>query len=189
MLRLLLFIPLILFANFVFNQSETMDCPNQLIIFTQDSDSLFQRNALAQIKEYCDEKCIDLIEKNIFEGTPEEIVSTPAIVFQNYRGRSIYSSRYMEFATIKNFIRTSRVVPQTKEKVCINQALVWQNGRTKIIGSLKITGLTGKMPKEFSNNDFSKKAIEAIECGMNNFELKNEVCLSKTDRLFYIGAV
>lgn len=162
------------------------DLKEQLILFSQKEDTHFVKNTLPKIKEYCIEKGIELIEKDVEKGTPESIVSTPAIVYQNYRGRSIYSSRYAEFTTIKNFIRTARVVPQTESQNCIDDVLVWKNGQTKIAGKLKITNLKGNIPKEFSSTAFKSKITQSLTNGMTDFDFENQVCLLKTDRLFYL---
>lgn len=157
-----------------------------LIVFSQKEDIHFLENTLPKIKLYCQEKGIELIQKDAVLGTPENIASTPAIVYQNYKGRSVYSSRYSEFSTITNFIRTARVVPQKGELSCRENLLVWQNGRTKIASSVKITSLQGKKPKAFSEGEFQTKVTNALETGMTNFERQKEVCLNKTDRLFYL---
>ncbi|MEL6924111.1 MAG: YceI family protein [Bacteroidota bacterium] len=162
------------------------NCSDQLIIFAQPTDDHFLKETLPSLRSYCEAKCIELIEQPVEAGTPADIVSTPALVFQNHRGRSVYSSRYAEFLTIQNFIRTSRYVPQDGSKVCRKNLLLSQNGRTKIAASMKLTPLTGKLPKAWNVTAFVSKAKAALARGMEGFTAAAEVCLSKTDRLFYM---
>lgn len=127
-----------------------------------------------------------MLEKNATEGLPSELTSTPALVFQNEKGRSIYAARYAEFSTIENFIRTSRAFPQ---QLAFNQkkdVLTYQNGRMKIAASVKITPLSGTIPANFDNILFEKKANQAIDNAMQLFDYQQEIALQKTDRIYYL---
>lgn len=172
--------------NPLIGQQSSKKLAEELIIFSQAADQHFLEYTLPKIAAYCKEKGIRLMEKNVHEGTPENIVSTPAIIYQNYRGRSIYTSRYAEFSTIKNFIRTSRVVPQSEGKIQAREVLIWQNGRTKIAAKTKITDLKGKHSAKIQQTDFQDQAQKALAKGMNRFVQQQETSLSKTDRVFYL---
>jgi hypothetical protein len=104
----------------------------QLIVFYQTDNQLFIKEILPKIKQYCKDKNIELIEKNAAEGLPSELTSTPALVFQNGKGRSIYAARYAEFSTIENFIRTSRAFPQQLALNKKKDILTHTNGRMKL---------------------------------------------------------
>lgn len=172
--------------NLLIGQQSSGKLTEELIIFSQATDQHFLEHTLPKIADYCKEKGIQLIEKNVDDGTPENIVSTPVIVYQNYRGRSIYTSRYAEFSTIKNFIRTSRVVAQSTAKNQWQEVLVWQNGRTKIVAKTKITDLKGKNLAKTIQTNLQNQTQKALIKGMSQFIQQQETKLSKTDRVFYL---
>ena len=158
----------------------------QLIIFYLAENQLFIKETLPKIKKYCAEKKIELIEKNASDGLPSEITSTPALVFQNDRGRSIYAARYTEFSTIENFIRTSRAFSKSEATNCKKDILAYQNGRMKVAASIKITPLSGSVPSGFNISLFEKNAKNSINIAMQLFDYQSEICLNKTDRVYYL---
>ena len=87
---------------------------DQLIIFTQAKNSklseTFEFKFLPEIQNLTDNLGISLHVIRAKTGAPEEVAITPLIVFQNYRGRSIFQGRYTNLNTIAHFIRTSRAM-------------------------------------------------------------------------------
>jgi hypothetical protein len=163
------------------------DESEQIIIFTQNSDKVFLENTLPKVRQLCKTKNIKLIEKKIEEGLPSEITTTPCLVFQNAKGRSVFSGRYTEWTSVMNFIRTSRFLPSEKgEKDCRDTVFSCQNGRTTLFSVLKITHLTGELPPNFSQNAFQASAKNAISAAFSQFKNGGEVCKQKTDRAFYL---
>ena len=135
----------------------------QLIVFYQETDQHFLENTLPKVQAYAAEKGIELERRGVGEGLPAKITATPAIIYQNAKGRSIYASRYMEFSTIENFIRTSRVVPQRKADIQLKKVFVWENGRTQIAAPLKITEIQGKLPTGFNEAEWKNNIIAELE--------------------------
>lgn len=159
----------------------------EIVVFTQKSDKLFLENTLPKLQEMCKEKNIKLIEKNASEGLPNDISTTPAIIFQNYKGRSIFSGRYTEWTSIMNFVRTSRFLPQGKiEKDCRDTVFACRKGRTTLFSVLKITPLTGELPNNFKQKDFLANAKRSVEKSLGQFKNEGLVCKLKTDRAFYL---
>jgi polyisoprenoid-binding protein YceI len=166
----------------------------KLLVFYQSDNQLFIKETLPKLQQYCKDKKIDLIEKNASEGIPEELTSTPALVFQNAKGRSIYAARYATFSTIENFIRTSRAFPQKGNGVIEkSNVLLHTEGKMNIATALKITPLSGVSPKDFDNTIFEKNIAKSIDKAMQQFDyLQKEsfgqslVQLKKTDRIFYL---
>ncbi len=157
-----------------------------LIVFLQKGkDQFFRTSCLPKLKAYAEQKGIALEEREAMDGLPAELTSTPAIVFQNYRGRSWYAGTYTSFSTIQNFIRTSRKIPQQNAADCKQQVATAKIGRTQLRAPLKISPLAGKLPKGFSEIEFQEKAEAAIFAGFKKMKLQEEVCLQKTDRTFY----
>ncbi len=158
----------------------------QLIVFSQaDRDGFFQTQVLPQIRQLAAELGIPLIERDASQGLPTELTSTPAIVFQNYRGRSLYAGRYTKLSTIKNFIRTNRRLPQKAADSCREQVLSWRSGRTQLVAPIKLTALTGKQGRGFDPTTFAKEAEEAFRAGMQKFNNSPKSCIEKSDRTFY----
>ena len=158
----------------------------QLIVFYQETDQHFLENTLPKVQAYALEKGIELVKREVEQGLPAEITATPAIIYQNAKGRSIYASRYMEFSTIENFIRTSRVVPQKKANIQLEKVFIWGNGRTQIVAPLKITDVQGKTPVGFNEAEWRSNLITDLEKSFQRFSLKETVSLSRTDRQLYL---
>ena len=158
----------------------------QLIVFYHEADQHFLENTLPKVQAYTAEKGIELEKRGVGEGLPGEITATPALIYQNAKGRSIYASRYMEFSTVENFIRTSRVVPQRKADIQLKKVFVWENGRTQIAAPLKITEIQGKLPTGFNEAEWKNNIIAELEESFQQFSMKEVVKLSRTDRQFYL---
>lgn len=169
----------------VSNQPSELNAGEKLIVFTQENDQHFRENCLPRLQEWAAMEGIELIERSAAEGVPAEITATPAIVFQNGNGRAIYASRYAEFGTIKNFVRTNRLRPQANQPFCAEDVLQYNNGRAALNAPVKLTKLHGSLPNEWSENTFRQSAMAAIAAGMTDFNSKGEACLARTDRAFY----
>ena len=174
----------------------TAETDEQIIVFTQVSDKVFIEKTYPQLRAYCLERGITILERQITEGSPAEITTTPAVIFQNPKGRSIYSARYVSFSTVVNFIRNCRFFPaETGGNDCKTGVLFLKNGRSTIIAPLKITDLSGNnLDKNFDQNTFKSAATAAILRGCleeknaaKKFQLAaNSICKTKTDRAFYM---
>lgn len=157
----------------------------QLIIITQAGDGHFVNNCLPQLEAWAAAEGIKIHQLDPTNGIPKEITATPAIIFQNKQGRAIYASRYAEFGTIKNFVRTNRVRSQPQAVFCADNVLQWNNGRAKLNAPIKLTPLSREMSESQIFDDFAINAINAIASGMTNFKQQAEACLARTDRAYY----
>lgn len=183
---LYLFVLTFLFSWGSLNNSDNRtDTGATIIVFTQASDTLFMMETLPQLKQFAAENNLRFVRKNAAEGVPAAITTTPAIVFQNWRGRSIYANRYTAFSTIENFIRTSRVVPQQLTEDCRQQIAVWKNGRATIAVPIKVTPMEGDIPQGLQQSDFRQELQEVLIKEMPDFQRSPRSCVGKTDRLFY----
>jgi CubicO group peptidase (beta-lactamase class C family) len=79
----------------------------------------------------------------VSSGLPEGITSTPAYVFQNGKGRAIYSGKHNVSEGIIQFIQASRLAPK-KAGGDTRTGLLMRRGYQKISIPLKITAPTGK---------------------------------------------
>ena len=162
----------------------------QLILFVHPKDSLihptFQDSYLPGIRQMAEEMGLQLIVMDIRKGVPSEVSITPVIVFQNFRGRSIYQGRTNTLKRIQNFIRTARFVPQGKGVHMRDDISVWDHGRTRIWAPLKIAAVSGKAPDNHDHKDFVRESCRAIEKGFRKFKVKQRVELGRTDRGFYM---
>jgi polyisoprenoid-binding protein YceI len=119
-------------------------------------------------------------------GAPEEITLTPLLVYQNYRGRSVYQGRTNTPKRIQNFIRTSRHIPQGKAVNRREQIPVWQNGRTRTWAPLKVAAVTGTPPENYDHDVFVREAIKHLNKGFDKFRMQQAVDLDRADRGFYM---
>jgi polyisoprenoid-binding protein YceI len=173
----------------------TAENVEQIIVFTQSSDKVFIEKTYPQLRAYCLERSITILERQITEGLPTEITTTPAVIFQNPKGRSIYSGRYASFSTVVNFIRNCRFFPaEISADDCKTDVLYLKNGRSTLIAPLKITEVSGNLDKNFDQTAFKAAATAAILRGClaeqnatKKFQMTPQpICKTKTDRAFYM---
>jgi len=91
----------------------------QFIVFVQPDVSpaaqAFRQRHLPQIRKLAQTLGVDIQVVDARKGSPSTVGITPLMVYQNHHGRSIYQGRTTTPERIRNFIRTSRFVPQGKE--------------------------------------------------------------------------
>lgn len=167
--------------------SETTD---QLVIFVQQGgsavDTAFRKKTLPEILRLAEAMSVRVSVVDADRGVPQEIGITPLIVFQNYRGRSIYQGRYTTLERIRNFIRTSRFVPQMEAELVRTDIPVWRNGRAKIWAPVKIARIVGTPPAGYDHEAFVREARGAMEDGFSRFKTEGKISLGRTDRGFYM---
>jgi polyisoprenoid-binding protein YceI len=163
----------------------------QLLVFVQpdasDVAKDFRENRLSEIRELA--KKMDVSTEVIEVGggpVPPEVGITPLLVFQNHRGRSIYQGRTTTPARIRNFIRTSRFVPQGEEKLVRENIPIWETGRAQIWAPVKVAPVTGTPPEGYDHEAFVQEARAAMEKGFDQFETRDRVELGRADRGFYM---
>lgn len=163
---------------------------DQLIIFAQTGSTpvakQFTNQQLPEIRKIADAMGIPIQIKDAAKGAPEEITITPMVVFQNHRGRSIYQGRTTTPERIRNFIRTARVVPQEDTPYRRNNIPIWKTGRAKVWAPLKVSGLTGTLPKKYDKERFIRESLDDIVDGFKYLKLKESAELSRGDRGFYM---
>jgi len=162
----------------------------QLIVFTQPDisavDQSFRKTHLPQIREIAREMGISVHEVDARRGSPEQVGITPLIVYQNHRGRSIYQGRTTTPDRIRNFIRTSRFVPQGKDLNRRENIPILNQGRARIWAPLKVAGVTGTRPQNYEDQAFVDEALENITRGFRRFRIHPISELQRTDRGFYM---
>ncbi len=130
----------------------------QLIIFVQPDVSplatSFRQRRLPQIEKLAQTLGVDLHVVDARKGSPLTVGVTPLIVYQNHRGRSIYQGRTTTPGRIRNFIRTSRFVPQGKEPNRRENIPIWQEGRSRIWAPLKVAAVTRTTTEEYNHDLF-----------------------------------
>lgn len=165
----------------------------QLIIFVQPGasrvDAAFQERSLPEIRKLAEAMQVQVHRVDASRGAPPEVAITPLIVFQNHRGRSVYQGRYTTLERIRNFLRTSRFVPQAARDQVREETLVWQSGRARIWAPVKISRVTGAAPPgpgAYDHDAFVREARKAMESGLTRFKTADRVSLSRADRGFYM---
>ncbi len=163
---------------------------DQLIVFVQPGssrvDESFRGSMLPEIRRMAQGMNVDVSVVDADRRAPEEVAITPLMVFQNHRGRSIYQGRYTNLDRIRNFIRTSRYVPQESAALVLEDILVWQNGRARIWAPVKIARVTGTPPSGYDHDAFTRAAREAMSAGFTRFGREASVALGRADRGFYM---
>ena len=163
---------------------------DRLVVFVgpggSQVDEAFRESVLPRVREIAAEMGVELLVKDASEGVPPEVGFTPALVFQNHRGRSIYQGRTTTPDRIRNFIRTSRFVPQGREPLVREKTFLWAMARVKVAAPLKITTLTGKTPPGHDHDAFVREAAGAMAKGFRRFRTVERVELGRSDRQFYM---
>lgn len=159
----------------------------QLIVFINSQSPILNEKDINALKKLADDIAVDLNISDIAEGAPKEVTYTPSIVFQNYSGRSFYYGRYKKISRIKNFVRTARLAHQADTEHVKKDILVLKNGRTAITAPIKLTELSGKVPKGFDQADFMAAAKVSVAEGMSDFKLMPEFAQTRTTRSFYFN--
>jgi len=151
-----------------------------IYVFTQKKDVQFVKETLPQLKAYAAEKGIDLLHQDILMRVPMEITATPAIIYQNPKGRAIYAGRYTVFSSIENFIRNNRNSPKASMQICKKNEWYKQVERFNMIASTKITTPKGPEAKGKTLNQADLIDLSAFKY------TKSDICINKTDRNFYL---
>ena len=181
-----------IFCLFLFLPKNARSAPEaeQLIVFIQPDVSpvskTFKQRRLPQIGKLAQTLGVDFHVVDARKGSPSTVGITPLIVYQNHRGRSIYQGRTTTSERIRNFIRTSRFVPQGKEPNRREKIPVWQEGRSRIWAPLKVAAVTGTLPKDYKNDIFVAQALKNIKKGFKKFRIQKTVDLGRADRGFYM---
>ena len=162
----------------------------QLIVFLQPDISpvakSFQQRQLPQIRNLAQTMGADVVVVDARKGSPATVKITPLMVYQNHRGRSIYQGRTSTPSRIRNFIRTSRFVPQGKEPNRRENIPIWENGRSRTWAPLKVARLSGTPPQDYDHDAFVAEALESIKKGFKRFRLHKIAELGRADRGFYM---
>ena len=181
-----------LLSVFLFLPQNAMTTPDsgQLIVFVQPNlsavDDDFQQRLLPEIRKLADAMGVSVHVVDARKGSPAEVALTPLIVYQNYRGRSIYQGRKTTPARIRNFMRTSRFVPQGQELNRRENIPVWPQGRSRVWAPLKVAPVSGTRPTDYDHDSFAAKALESIVQGLKKFRIQKKVELDRADRGFYM---
>lgn len=162
----------------------------QLIVFVHsgasDVDRTFRETQLPDIRKAADEMGVSFHLVEVAGGVPETVTITPLMVYQNYRGRSIYQGRTTTPSRLRHFIRTSRFIPQGEDPNRRETIPVWDAGRSKIWAPVKISSVTGTPPASYDDGAFKSEAFESIMKGLDRFALRSKVSLGRGDRGFYM---
>ncbi len=164
--------------------------PEQLIVFLQpdasEMDRTFQEKYLPQIRELAQSMNVEVSVADARKNAPEEVALTPLLVYQNHRGRSVYQGRTTTLDRVRNFIRTSRFVPQGDAAYERTDIPVWEYGRTKLWAPIKVAAVTGTPPEGYDHEAFVREARQAMERGFDDFRTREKVSLGRADRGFYM---
>ncbi|HHP7235839.1 MAG TPA: YceI family protein [Desulfobacterales bacterium] len=162
----------------------------QLIVFLQPGassvETVFETQRLPEVRELAREMGVGVIVRDAGPKAPADIAVTPLLVYQNHRGRSIYQGRTTTLDRMRNFIRTSRYVPQGDAPNRRGNIPVWQQGRARIWAPLKVSAVTGFPPPDYDHEAFMKTALSGIREGFEQFRFRDRVDLGRADRGFYM---
>ncbi|MCB0518317.1 MAG: hypothetical protein H6577_01080 [Lewinellaceae bacterium] len=162
---------------------------NQLIIFLQHGRSIsedFKRNALPGIQQYAQREKLEVKILDAREGAPEEVAFTPAIVFQNKIGHSLFQGRYRKIGQLEKFVADAKKAHTAEKADFQENTVVWNYGRATLAAPMKVMPLTGKVPSNFNQDDFTQKAYESLAAGMDYFKMGKDGDFSGPVRQFHM---
>ncbi|MEM9752873.1 MAG: YceI family protein [Planctomycetota bacterium] len=122
---------------------------------------------------------------------PEGVSITPLIAFQNWRGTSIYQGRYTTLDRVRNFVRTSRFMPQGEAPFVRENVPVWDREAMKVAIATKITDFVGPgvdNAQWITDSGLATASIQAIESASagGRFAMRDRVELGRSDRTWYV---
>ncbi len=161
----------------------------QLVVFQQEGSLAaydFTTKALPQLRALAKARGIALELKDAKVGAPEDVHTTPLLVYQDAAGRSIFRGRSTELDRISQFLRTVRAGPLANAETTHENMAVWRRGRAIVIAPIKITGLSGVLPARFDESEFFASARNAILSGFTRFRSERRVATNPSDRAFYL---
>ncbi len=173
------------------DEAETVPAEH-LIVFMQPeasalaeqfkSETLPQLQALAQASGVA----FTVIDVSQAEGVPAGVGITPLIGYQNHLGRSIYQGRYATLDRVRNFVRTSRFLPQGDELLVREKLPVWDMGNAKVATPIKVTPLELEAGASPGDGALTAERLGPIIAAADpRFAWVDRVELGRSDRLFY----
>ncbi len=189
--RLLTLICTILLAAPLFSAEMPENLRGELVIFQQpgisEVASSFEENTLPRIEEMVEESNLNLTVLNALDtSVPDEVKITPLIIYQNYKGRSIYQGRFNDVDKIAHFVRTSRFIPQGDRENQLENVPIMNFGEAKVASPIKITDLEYLVPENHDQKAFEQIGLEGIHEGLSEYKIVPQVSLGRSDRLFYM---
>ncbi len=170
--------------------AQTDPTAGELVIFVNSGasevDRSFQADHLPKIRAVAAELGAALRVIDVRDGAPAEVTITPLVVYQNWRGRSIYVGRYTTHDRIRNFVRTSRSVPQGADPLVRRDLPIVRLERAAIGAPLKVAAVTGDPPRDYAAAAFAAEALQAVTGAFERFKPQAEITLRRGDRLFYM---
>lgn len=124
---------------------------------------------------------VDLAEAG---RAPAAVKITPLLVFQDWRGRSVYQGRYATPDRIRNFLRTARAMPQGDAPLVRGGLPAAALGRATVATPLKVTELTGPGAGA-AGPDAAERIPAVVAEHLGGFTLRERVELGRADRLWY----
>ena len=163
----------------------------ELLVFSRSADSPVARQFIEQhwpaLQKEADGLGLDIELIDVETGgAPEGVHLTPLIVYQSPRGRAFFQGRYADTGKVAHFIRTQRAVPPTSGSFEVTDAAVAKLGRARVLAPIKVTALTGELPKDHDEAAFNREARDAILDGLHRFERTASAVLGPSDRSFYM---
>jgi hypothetical protein len=162
---------------------------SQLIIFLQHGRSMtedFKREALPDIETFAERQKIEVKILDARDGAPAEVKFTPAIFYQNDRGRSLYHGRYHDVKHLESFVGKARKSSEQGKSSVPENSAVWSVGRATLAAPLKVNPLAGNVPGGFDQDQFAREAYQSIAAGMDYFKMNNQGKFSGEVRKFHM---
>ena len=161
----------------------------ELLIFVQTDQPISQnllQEDLQAIQQMASEQALTIKIIEIADNVPVSIDFTPAIVFQNHLGRSVYRGRYKAIDRLTNFVRTAKWQATPPLALTKTQILIHTINKTTLASPIKITDLAGELPTNYKEKEFKLAAQNAIIVGMEKMAFHSSVDLPSLARLFYM---
>lgn len=117
---------------------------------------------------------------------PLEITATPALVYQNERGRTIYPGKHMDAEAMKLFVDGNRIALRSVELDFRRSIAYASTGRANTVLVLKLTPWSGAIDASIPDSaTWNQSVLEAI-ADETIFDQYGDVQLTPTDRRYYL---
>ncbi len=184
-----LLVTLILTLTTLVSAAQCADSFEGIVVFHQPTpnriESHFERTILPEIQAMAAENGREVRVVDATLGAPPEIHATPAIVFQNSKGRSLFQGRYTDIGKVRHFVQTSTFIPQGDGTIERANAGVRTVGRHRTALQLKVTPLEGPAADDARDDELRELLNGSLYAATATYSPAETVQLERGDRTFY----
>lgn len=158
----------------------------RMALFFQPGQKADYSKLIREIRRYARQRNITFVAEEL-DRIPEEITATPALVYQNESGRTIYPGIHLDAEAMKLFVDGNRIALRPIELDFRRSVAVQSTGRATTILVLKVTDWSVEQPSISvpDSAQWQQEVLVAIN-RQSDFDQYGSANLWPTDRRYYV---